>query len=78
MSPFDNIHYEFTQFNRYLDAIIDPREADNDTMEAKVKEAIIQAYSNGYHDGQKAIIDRFPRPSSQGGEEGGREYYDSL
>ena len=78
MSTFDNIHYEFKQFNRYLDAIIDPREADNDTMEAKVKEAIIQAYSNGYHDGQKAIIDRFPRPSSQGGEEGGREYYDSL
>jgi hypothetical protein len=78
MSTFDNIHYEFTQFNRYLDAIIDPREADNDTMEAKVKEAIIQAYSNGYHDGQKAIIDRFPRPSSQGGEEGGREYYESL
>jgi hypothetical protein len=78
MSTFDNIHYEFTQFNRYLDAIIDPREADNDTMEAKVKQAIIDAYSNGYHDGQKAIIDRFPRPSSQGGEEGGREYYESL
>jgi hypothetical protein len=78
MNPLDNIHFEFTQFNRYLDAIIDPREADNDTMEAKVKEAIIQAYSNGYHDGQKAIIDRFPRPSSQGGESGGREYYDSL
>ena len=78
MNPFDNIHHEFTQFNRYLDSIIDPREADNDSLEAKVKEAIIQAYSNGYHDGQKAIIDRFPRPSSQGGEEGGREYYDSL
>ena len=78
MSPFDNIHFEFTQFNRYLDAIIDPRECDNDTPYAKVKEAIIQAYSNGYHDGQKAIIDRFPRPSSQGGESGGREYYDSL
>jgi hypothetical protein len=78
MSPFDNIHFEFTQFNRYLDTIIDPREADNDTMEAKVKEAIIQAYSNGFQDGQKAIIDKFPRPSSQGGDEGGREYYDSL
>jgi hypothetical protein len=78
MNPFDNIHYEFSQFNRYLDTIIDPREADDDSMQAKVKEAIIQAYSNGYHDGQKAIIDRFPRPSSQGGEEGGREYYDSL
>ena len=78
MNPLDNIHYEFSQFTKYLDTIIDPREADNDSLEAKVKEAIIQAYSNGYHDGQKAIIDRFPRPSSQGGEEGGREYYDSL
>ena len=78
MNPLDNIHYEFSQFTKYLDTIIDPREVENDTLEAKVKEAIVQAYSNGYHDGQKAIIDRFPRPSSQGGEEGGREYYDSL
>jgi hypothetical protein len=78
MNELDNIHFEFTQFNRYLDAIIDPRECDNDTPYAKVKEAIIQAYSNGYHDGQKAIIERFPRPSSQGGESGGRDYYDSL
>ena len=78
MNPLDNIGAEFANFNRYLDAIIDPRECDDDSLEAKVKEAIIQAYSNGYHDGQKAIIDRFPRPSSQGGEEGGREYYDSL
>ena len=78
MSPFDNIHHEFTQFNRYLDAIIDPREADNDTMEAKVKEAIIQAYSNGYHDGQQDMFKRLPKPSSNGGDEGGREYYDAL
>ena len=78
MNTLDNIGAEFAQFTKYLDTIIDPREADNDTLEAKVKEAIIQAYSNGYHDGQKAIIDRFPRPSSQGGEEGGRAYYDSL
>ena len=78
MNPLNNIGAEFSNFNRYLDAIIDPRECDDDSLEAKVKEAIIQAYSNGYHDGQKAIIDRFPRPSSQGGEEGGREYYDSL
>ena len=78
MNAIDNLGAEFANFNRYLDAIIDPREADNDSLEAKVKEAIIQAYSNGYHDGQKAIIDRFPRPSSQGGEEGGREYYESL
>jgi hypothetical protein len=78
MSTLDNMGAEFAQFSKYLDTIIDPREADNDTLQAKVKEAIIQAYSNGYHDGQKAIIDRFPRPSSQGGEEGGREYYESL
>jgi hypothetical protein len=78
MNPLDNIGAEFANFNRYLDAIIDPRECDDDSLTGKVKEAIIQAYSNGYHDGQKAIIDRFPRPSSQGGEEGGREYYDSL
>jgi len=78
MSTLDNIGAEFANFNRFLDTIIDPREADNDSLEAKVKQAIIDAYSNGYHDGQKAIIDRFPRPSSQGGEEGGREYYESL
>lgn len=78
MNELNNIGAEFANFNRYLDTIIDPREADNDTMEAKVKQAIIDAYSNGYHDGQKAIIDRFPRPSSQGGEQGGREYYESL
>jgi hypothetical protein len=78
MNPLDNIHYEFTQFNRYLDAIIDPREADNDTMQAKVKEAIIQAYSNGYHDGQQAMADRLPKPTYNGGDEGGREYYESL
>ena len=78
MNPLNNLGAEFANFNRYLDAIIDPRECDDDSLTGKVKEAIIQAYSNGYHDGQKAIIDRFPRPSSQGGEEGGREYYDSL
>jgi len=32
MNALDNIHYEFTQFNRYLDTIIDPREADNDSL----------------------------------------------
>jgi hypothetical protein len=78
MNPLDNIHYEFSQFTKYLDTIIDPREADNDSLEAKVKEAIIQAYSNGYHDGQQDMFKRLPKPSSQGGDEGGREYYDSL
>jgi hypothetical protein len=78
MNPLDNIHYEFSQFTKYLDTIIDPREVENDTLEAKVKEAIVQAYSNGYHDGQQDMFKRQPKPSSQGGEEGGREYYDSL
>ena len=78
MNELDNIHFEFTQFNRYLDAIIDPRECDNDTPYAKVKEAIIQAYSNGYHDGQQAMADRLPKPTYNGGDEGGREYYESL
>jgi hypothetical protein len=78
MNPIDNIGAEFANFNRYLDAIIDPRECDNDTPQAKVKEAIIQAYSNGYHDGQEAMYKRLPKPTSQGGDEGGREYYDSL
>jgi len=78
MNELNNIGAEFANFNRYLDAIIDPREAENDTMEAKVKEAIIQAYSNGYHDGQQAMADRLPKPTYNGGDEGGREYYDAL
>ena len=78
MSTLDNIGAEFAQFTKYLDTIIDPREADNDSLEAKVKEAIIQAYSNGYHDGQQAMADRLPKPSPNGGEQGGLDYYDSL
>ena len=78
MNTLDNIHFEFTQFNRYLNAIIDPRECDDDSMHAKVKEAIIQAYSNGYHDGQQAMFKRLPKPTPMGGDEGGREYYEAL
>jgi hypothetical protein len=78
MNPLDNIGAEFAQFNRYMDAIIDPREADDDTPQAKVKEAIIQAYSNGFHDGQQAMFKRMPKPSNLGGDEGGREYYEAL
>lgn len=78
MNPLDNIGAEFANFNRYLDAIIDPRECDDQSLTGKVKEAIVQAYSNGYHDGQQAMYKRQPKPSSQGGNEGGREYYDSL
>ena len=78
MNELDNIGAEFAQFNRYMDAIIDPREADDDTPQAKVKEAIIQAYSNGFHDGQQAMFKRLPKPSYTGGDEGGREYYDAL
>ena len=66
------------EFAKYMDTIIDPREADKDTPQAKVKEAIIQAYSNGYHDGQQAMADRLPKPSPNGGEQGGLDYYDSL
>jgi hypothetical protein len=66
------------EFAKYLDTIIDPREADNDTLQAKVKEAIIQAYSNGYHDGQQAMADRLPKPLPTGGETGGIEYYEAL
>ena len=78
MSTIDNMGAEFAQFSKYLDTIIDPREADNDTLQAKVKEAIIQAYSNGYHDGQQAMADRLPKPTYTGGEEGDLKYYDSL
>ena len=78
MNTLENIVNEFNHFTRYLDTIIDPREADNDTLHAKVKEAIIQAYSKGYHDGQQAMADRLPKPSPNGGEQGGLEYYESL
>lgn len=78
MSTFDNMGAEFAQFSKYLDTIIDPREADNDSLTAKVKEAIVQAYSNGYHDGQEAMYKRLPKPSPNGGDQGGRDYYDSL
>lgn len=78
MNPLDNIGAEFAQFNRYLDAIIDPRECDDQSLTGKVKEAIVQAYSNGYHDGQQAMADRLPKPSPNGGEQGGLDYYDSL
>jgi hypothetical protein len=78
MNTLENIVNEFNHFTRYLDTIIDPREADNDTLHAKVKEAIIQAYSNGYHDGQQAMADRLPKPSPNGGEQVGLEYYESL
>lgn len=78
MSTIDNMGAEFAQFSKYLDTIIDPREADNDTLQAKVKEAIVQAYSNGYHDGQQAMADRLPKPLPTGGDIGGLEYYESL
>ncbi len=69
---------EIEQLYRFMDTIIDPREADNDTLQAKVKEAIIQAYSNGFHDGQQAMADRLPKPSPNGGEAGGLKYYEAL
>ena len=78
MNPLDNMGAEFAQFSKYLDTIIDPRECENDTLQAKVKEAIIQAYSNGYHDGQQAMYLRLPKPTPTGGDQGGLDYYDAL
>ena len=78
MSTLDNMGADFAQFNKYLDTIIDPREADNDSLTAKVKEAIVQAYSNGYHDGQQAMYLRLPKPSPTAGDQGGLDYYEAL
>ena len=78
MNTLDNIGAEFANFNRFLATIIDPRECENDTMQGMVKEAIVQAYSNGYHDGQQAMADRLPKPSPNGGEAGGLKYYEEL
>jgi hypothetical protein len=78
MSTLDNMGAEFANFNRYLDTIIDPRECDDDSLTGKVKEAIVQAYSNGYHDGQQAMYKRLPKPNDTGGEQGGLDYYDAL
>ena len=35
MNPLDNIGAEFANFNRYLDAIIDPRECDDQSLTGK-------------------------------------------
>jgi hypothetical protein len=75
MTYLSNIANQFNELTEYFDTIMPPKEAP---IKEKVKEAIIQAYSNGYHDEQQAMADRLPKPTDTGGESGGLEYYESL
>jgi hypothetical protein len=75
MTYLSNIANQFNELTAYFDTIMPPKEAP---IKEKVKEAIIQAYSNGYHDGQQAMADRLPKPTDTGGESGGEQYYNSL
>jgi hypothetical protein len=75
MTYLSNICDQFNELTAYFDTIMPPKEAP---IKEKVKEAIIQAYSNGYHDGQQAMADRLPKPTDTGGESGGEQYYNSL
>jgi hypothetical protein len=75
MTYLSNIANQFNELTAYFDTIMPTKEAP---IKEKVKDAIIQAYSNGYHDGQQAMADRLPKPTDTGGESGGLEYYESL
>lgn len=66
------------EVEQYLDSIMDLREVDGDSIEAKIKHAIVQAYSNGFHDGQYSMYHRLPKPTNTGGDKGGLEYYETL
>jgi len=76
MTYLSNIVNEFNEFSEYLNKIM-PAEKPQPLKE-KLKDAIVQAYSNGYHDGQQAMADRLPKPTDTGGDLGGLEYYNSL
>ena len=75
MTYLSNIANQFNELNAYFDTIMPAKEAP---IKEKVKEAIIQAYSNGYHDGQQAMADRLPKPTDTGGDSVGLQYYESL
>jgi hypothetical protein len=75
MTYLSNIANQFNELTAYFDTIMPPKEAP---IKEKVKEVIIQAYSNGYHDGQQAMADRQPKPTDTGGDSGGEKYYNSL
>lgn len=76
MTFLSNIIDEFNEFSEYLNKISITR--DTKPLKDKLKDAVVQAYSNGYHDGQQAMADRLPKPTDTGGESGGLEYYQSL
>ena len=75
MTYLSNIANQFNELTAYFDTIMPPKEAP---IKEKVKDAIIQAYSNGYHDGQQAMADRMPKPTDTGNDLGGEQYYNSL
>ena len=76
MTYLSNIIDEFNEFSEYLNTIM-PTEKPQ-PLKDKLKDAVVQAYSNGYHDGQQAMADRLPKPTDTGGESGGEQYYDTL
>lgn len=76
MTYLSNIIDEFNEFSEYLNKISITR--DTKPLKDKLKDAVVQAYSNGYHDGQQAMADRLPKPTDTGGESGGLEYYETL
>jgi hypothetical protein len=76
MTYLSNIIDEFNEFSEYLNKISTTRETN--PLKDKLKDAVVQAYSNGYHDGQQAMADRLPKPTDTGGESGGEQYYDTL
>ena len=75
MNIFENISQEFNELSNYFDEIMPPTEKP---MMGKLKDALIDAYSHGYHDGQQAMFDRLPKPTDTGGDAGWLEYYESL
>jgi hypothetical protein len=75
MITLQNMADEFNELTRYLDEIMPPKEQP---LKDKVKDAMIDAYSHGYHDGQQAMFDRLPKPTDTGGDSGGLAYYESL
>lgn len=76
MTYLSNIIEEFNEFSEYLNKITTIR--DTKPLKDKLKDAVVQAYSNGYHDGQQAMADRLPKPTDTGGDSGGEQYYESL
>jgi hypothetical protein len=77
MTYLSNIVDEFNEFSEYLNSIM-PAENKTKPLKDKIKDAVVLAYSNGYHDGQQAMADRLPEPTDTGGDSGGEQYYNSL